>query len=831
MVCNLTGFLIKLKNTISQTTSKPLKPDIMKNFKKTIPPFLRLFAACWLTAVLLLSGCSSDQTGTLAALWRKERAVKGALAITYPRNGTLFPPEIAAPTLTWKDESAKAQTWLITANSAESDLFYQSTDQHFWRPDSVLWEKIKRKSPVRDITLSVIGFHKNTIVSGAQTVFRISKDSVNAAIFYRAVPLPFSFALENLELIRWHLGDISSYQPAPALLQNLPLCGNCHSFTRDGGTLAMDVDYANDKGSYVISDIRKQTVLTPEKIITWSDYRRRDGEKTFGLLSQISPDGRYVASTVKDRSIFVAKDDLAYSQLFFPIKGIIVIYDRQTQKYFELPGAGDPDYVQSNPVWSPDGKFIYFAKEKRYHSEKAEKSDRAVLPTDYANEFINGEQEFKYDIHRIPFNNGRGGRAVPVPGASNNGKSNYFPRPSPDGRWLVYARADNFMLLQPDAELYIVPAQGGTPRLMTCNNAEMNSWHSWSPNGRWLVFSSKQQGPYTQLWLTHIDEQGRDSPPVLLENLRFNDRAANIPEFVPLKNRHWTGIVDGFSNQSFYFMTIGRHHMGEDNFDRAIEAFDKAQKLDPENTDAVIFQGHAYFKRSEFEKAIKAYDRAIELGAWDRDVFVNKGTSLYKLSRYNEAIKSYDRAIKIDGSFSYAWFARGLCKAKHDDLTGAIADYDRSIRLNPEHMAVYYERGLCKALLKEFGAAAGNFKKALQLDPKNQLAAIKWGDALYRMAAYKKAIHAYDRAIELAPENPQIYASRGLCHIKLTDYQSALQDFNDAVRLQPGSGLYYCQRGVVRTKIGERAGACEDFHTALRLGFSQAEREIEKHCR
>ena len=50
-------------------------------------------------------------------------------------------------------------------------------------------------------------------------------------------------------------------------------------------------------------------------------------------LSQISPDGKFVLSTVKDRSVFVAVDNLDYSQLFFPIKGILAVYDRDTKKY------------------------------------------------------------------------------------------------------------------------------------------------------------------------------------------------------------------------------------------------------------------------------------------------------------------------------------------------------------------------------------------------------------------------------------------------------------------------------------------------------------------
>ena len=89
------------------------------------------------------------------------------------------------------------------------------------------------------------------------------------------------------------------------------------------------------------------------------------------------------------------------------------------------------------------------------------------------------------------------------------------------------------MLLQPDSLLYIVPAEGGLPKLMRRNhNGNMNSWHNFSPNSKWLVFASKVNSPYTQLWLTHIDQWGIDSSPVLIENFISEKRAANIPEFV-----------------------------------------------------------------------------------------------------------------------------------------------------------------------------------------------------------------------------------------------------------------------------------------------------------
>jgi Tol biopolymer transport system component len=89
-------------------------------------------------------------------------------------------------------------------------------------------------------------------------------------------------------------------------------------------------------------------------------------------------------------------------------------------------------------------------------------------------------------------------------------------------------------MLQPDSELYIIPAAGGTPRRMRCNRKRFNSWHSFSPNGRWMLFTSKVNSDFTEIFLTHIDENGMDSVPVCLSRFSDDHMAANVPEFVDL---------------------------------------------------------------------------------------------------------------------------------------------------------------------------------------------------------------------------------------------------------------------------------------------------------
>jgi tetratricopeptide (TPR) repeat protein len=504
--------------------------------------------------------------------------------------------------------------------------------------------------------------------------------------------LPFSYAVKNVNTIEWYLGSVDGKKPRK-MLDNLPVCGNCHSFSAKQPLLAMDVDYGNDKGSYVIAKTVDTCHLTPENIITWSDYKREDNEPTFGLLSQISPDGNYVLSTVKDLSIFVAVDNnLAYSQLFFPIKGIIGIYDRKNNSFDALNGANDVKYVQSNPGWSPDGKKVVFAKTGAYVNEKAREAGKALLTLNDISEFSKGGKQFKYDLYTVDFNNGKGGVATPIEGASNNGKSNYFPKFSPDGKWIVFCQAENFMLLQRDSRLYIMPSTGGTPRLLNCNMKEMNSWHSWSPNSRWIVFSSKNRGLYTQLYLTHIDENGMDSPPVLLENLCFEKRAANIPEFYPFNGQHFKKITDNFSKTPQYFNLAAFDAMSNKYYRRAMDNLNNATKIDSYYLETYFnrMMLNILLKQSNSKKDIACKKKAMEivsdslrLKPWDKNYLSLKITLLSNTGRMEEAIEEAKLAIqKYPDNYKFYELLSSIYRKKNQG-DQAIECYRKMMKINP----------------------------------------------------------------------------------------------------------------------------------------------------
>jgi hypothetical protein len=292
-------------------------------------------------------------------------------------------------------------------------------------------------------------------------------------------------------------------------------------------------------------------------------------------------------------------------------------------------------------------------------------------------------------LPKAAFNDGKGGRPTPVEGASHNGMSNSFPKVSPDGRWIVWVKCRNAQLMRPDSQLYIVPApSGGVARPMRCNTPLMNSWHSFSPNGRWLVFSSKSRSPYTQMYLTHLDEQGNDSPAILIDNSTAANRAVNIPEFVNIPPDELMAIstpaVDiykeidrvalerkGDRQGAFEEYRAGQQALRHGELARAEEEFKTVLALDPKLAEARINLGLVYHALGEYSLSASNLTTALR----DKPDLAGPtfilGIDYLRLGKTEKGIPVLQRALRMDPSNLEGRRALALCYVSKEDFRQA----------------------------------------------------------------------------------------------------------------------------------------------------------------
>ncbi|HVN04329.1 MAG TPA: tetratricopeptide repeat protein, partial [Bryobacteraceae bacterium] len=540
-------------------------------------------------------------------------------------------------------------------------------------------------------------------------------------------------------------------------------------------TLGLDVDGPqNDKGLYALVPVRKEMSIRNQDVIRWSAFRGAapavttgPSAKRFGFMSQVSPDGQYVVTTIEDprgrgvqninglargladRFFNAGYQDYTFGQVFYPTRGILAWYSRAAKQLQPLPGADDPRYVQTNATWSPDGKYLVFAR--------AEARD-PYLPGQKTAQYANSpdETQVQYDLYRIPFNSGKGGQPERIEGASQNGMSNNFAKVSPDGKWIVFVECHNGLLMRPDSRLFIVPAAGGVARPLESNTPRMNSWHSFSPNGRWLVFSSKARTPYTQMYLTHLDDDGHASPAILIENATAANRAVNIPEFVNIPP---DGIqhIDAPATEFYRLFDVASELGDKKQYDAAIAKWNEALALSPDDAKALSNLGVVLETVGRAPEAMADYRKAIASESDYPNAYMNLGVALARAGKLDEGIPYLEKAAQLSPWDATVHSNLGAALTDSGRMDDAIIECEKALQLGPGDSQAYANLAIALAKAHRLDEAIVSFEKALTLDPDSSQIHANLAGALLEKGRLDDAIPHFEKALAANPDSVQLH--------------------------------------------------------------------------
>lgn len=531
-----------------------------------MPPVHRLYL-CLITAILMLysqlshadirtcrgGGLESmplDAYSDWLASLHETNFSSDSLVICEPLSGAVLPSNAAAPLIVWETTAPTALV-RIQAETHEVQALCQGNQ---WEPDAEAWKHLRKPGQhIKIIVNPVGGEDGRSIFPGKETQIIIDTESLESPIAYLQLPVPFRTAKMNPGLALWRMATVDATNPPTVFMHDLPICANCHAYSTDGSAMLLDTDIDGDKGGFVLTDTKSAMTVPREDCGSWNTLPPAPPSPySFGLFARLNANGNLVAATVGETSLFVMIDRDDFSQLFYPVTGQIGIFDRGRKRYTILSGSDDPAFVHTGPCFSPPGDRIVFSRAPISQAYIKAVKDKTVS-NESSNSTIhslNNKYPYQFDLCSLPFPNTDHAEPILLPGASNNGKSNYFPRYSPDNRWIVFTQAPTGLVLQPGSRLCIIPAQGGPVRELSCNTPSMNSWHSWSPDGRWMVFSGKGKAAETQLFLTRMHEDGNSSPAVRLHRLSLPRYACVVPEFLSGQATKMRTVTFGFEQQT-----------------------------------------------------------------------------------------------------------------------------------------------------------------------------------------------------------------------------------------------------------------------------------------
>lgn len=162
-------------------------------------------------------------------------------------------------------------------------------------------------------------------------------------------------------------------------------------------------------------------------------------------------------------------------------------------------------------------------------------------------------------------------------------------------------------------------------------------------------------------------------------------------------------------------------------------------------------RANAYQNKRDWDRAIQDYDQAIRL---DPDFALarnNRGSAYQHKGDYERALRDYNNAIRLDSTFAVAFSNRGRVHHFQENYALAIRDYDQAIELDPDYALAYYNRALARFDQGLYIGSVPDFVRAFNLDPNNPYRAIGLYLAKARVGdADREALASQAKAFNLA---------------------------------------------------------------------------------
>lgn len=317
------------------------------------------------------------------------------------------------------------------------------------------------------------------------------------------------------------------------------------------------------------------------------------------------------------------------------------------------------------------------------------------------------------------------------------------------------------------------------------------------------------------------------------------------------------------------------------NFERALEEFETAARLEPDSVPARKRVADVTSLLGRHEEALRLTEALLQPGAADpavspasalpigesarkagegaaRDHSLRelKAQLLFKLRRPGEAVAAARMAVGLDPDcpVAHSYLAEAYHEAGRLDealaagtealdhapfeavlhlnlgrvqldlgqATVAAQSFRRAIELRPDFTLAHLNLGEALADAGEPAAAAVSFQRARELDPGDAAAHRRFGDMLLRSRQFAPAERAYRDALELTPDNPEAWYGLGeACRLQRRS-ADAERAYRKAIELRPDYAAPHTALGIVSYERGEVDEAERLYRRAIELNPAEA---------
>ena len=157
-----------------------------------------------------------------------------------------------------------------------------------------------------------------------------------------------------------------------------------------------------------------------------------------------------------------------------------------------------------------------------------------------------------------------------------------------------------------------------------------------------------------------------------------------------------------------------------------------------------------------YEKAIQAYDKAKELSPNNPSVVLARASLEFINGNNSEAKKIINDALSIKTNYTDAFFLMAEIEAKEGNVSGAIKQAENAAQKSPNDPTIFFRLGMLRYSNSDYSGAVSSFERAVVLDPSYLNARFFLGQSYQKTGNSDKALVQYNILSQVLPDSQEV---------------------------------------------------------------------------
>ncbi len=140
-------------------------------------------------------------------------------------------------------------------------------------------------------------------------------------------------------------------------------------------------------------------------------------------------------------------------------------------------------------------------------------------------------------------------------------------------------------------------------------------------------------------------------------------------------------LVDVDYNRKKLFKK-GINLMADEKLEEAIDVFEQALRIEPDNVETLMKLGYARFHLEDYSQALKVYDKILDIDVTNPEAWNLKALVHYEQKNYSKALSAVQKSIESDPTYGMALYNQACFLSLLNQVPEALEALKRSIEVD-----------------------------------------------------------------------------------------------------------------------------------------------------